>query len=162
MRGEQGGLGGGGVLVFVQQHLAETPAIPFADRGETGDQLVGGYGEIAELGHIETPLGFDVILDEIEQQLTVFGDREQLRAIEYAQLMTASIPVEFGGKRGVGVLLRAAWGLADLGLALSDRVVAHGLAHAGHERRIPLAHARDGLVHVGDIAADHAAADRIA
>ena len=67
--GQQGGLCGGGVLVFVEQHVRVAFAVGGADGGESGDELECGDGEIAEFRHVERVFFGVVVGHEVEQEV---------------------------------------------------------------------------------------------
>ena len=64
--GQEGRLRGGGVLVFVKQHVRVAFAVGGSDGGESGDELECGDGEVAEFGHVEGAFFGVVVGHEVE------------------------------------------------------------------------------------------------
>ena len=64
--GQEGRLRGGGVLVFVEQHVRIAFAVGGSDGGESGDELECGDGEVAEFGHVEGAFFGVVVGHEVE------------------------------------------------------------------------------------------------
>ena len=163
-RRDQRRLGGGGVLVFVEQHMAEPPAVPSADRGEPCHQLVRRHREVAEFRHVQAPFLRRVIGDEVEKKLTPFGRRYQLSAVGHAVLM------EFGelGPQSVDtlppcLLRHAVLVFRDLDVVelVRHRFVADRPPHPFDEGAVPAPDPFDRIVDADAVAADHRAVDGV-
>ena len=67
--GQEKRLGGGGVLVLIQEYVGEPSTIMGSDGGESVDKLESGYGEVAELGHVGLAFGLLIVVGQGQELL---------------------------------------------------------------------------------------------
>ena len=76
--GKQCRLRGGGVLVFVEQHMTVATPRTLSDGGESLDELICRNGEIREFRHVLLAFGLCVGLDQLQQHFALARDFQQL------------------------------------------------------------------------------------
>ena len=156
-RGQQHGLRGGGVLVLVQQHMAEPFAIPAADGWEPADQLIRRDREIPEFGHGAAAFLLVVFLDQIQQQFTLFcGSGDAVALIDAVGIQFGLILLQLDLPLFIAVLLGAFRQRAGEQL-LGYRLIAQRGAHPTDESVVPTAYRGDGFGVPRAVRADHRA-----
>lgn len=76
--GKQCRLRGGGVLVFVEQHMTVATPRTLSDGGESLDELICRNGEIREFRHVLLAFGLCVGLNQLQQHFALARDFQQL------------------------------------------------------------------------------------
>ena len=160
-RGKQCRLGGGSVLIFVEQYVAVSAAGSLSDGGETFDELVCGDGEIGEFRHVPFPFGLRIGFDQLQQNVAFPRAVQKLAAVEHAaRVELLGPPVEFDLPVGVGVFLGAFDG-GNLGLAVGHGFTVQRPLKRCDETIVPLPDPGDGTFETGAAGADHGAADGV-
>ena len=156
--GEEHRLRGGGVLVFVKQHVRVTATVPLPDGGESRDELVGGNGEIAEFRHVLNPLFPLVFLDERQQRLPTPGHVAQLCTLVHAYVTKLRPVFLLFGREGLLRVLLVFCRSLGLRRFARNRRIANGDIELREECLVPSPHTADGLVHRCCAATDHGVA----
>ena len=158
---QQSGLRGGGVLIFVEQHMAVPAARALSDGGEALDKLIRGNGEVGEFGHIAFPLGLGIGLHQLEQNIAfACGLQQRTAMIGAAGVQMFGTVIELGLPAGVGIFLQS-FDLGDFRLVLGHGFVYDGLLQSIDECRIPLPYLIDRIIEAGAAGTDHGTANGI-